>query len=336
LKEGKQMVKWRAVITGFHIFLGLSWAPAMAAQETLPIKPSLVPAFDAALRLPIARPHALAKGPGKGTPLYAATSAGLFVSADGEQWDHLSLPKAAGEEVFAVSVHPVNERVLYMGGPTGVWKSQDGGTTWSTLPRLLPEGAIPRSIAIAPGVPDVIYVGTELHGIFKSDDGGATWHPRSEGLPRGQAGERPTPIRCLAVDPTTPLIAYAGTELHGFYKTTDGGASWAAINQGLGFFPLQWRAGSPSLLIDRFDTRKMMAMLVRPLHSRLVKTFVYQSSDGGEHWFSLEVELPPDDRGIALAEDPSDPQAVALFTTKGLVRITWREIVGIADPGAQP
>jgi len=230
----------------------------------------------------------------------------------------------------------VNERVLYIGGPTGVWKSQDGGTTWSTLPRLLPGGAIPRSIAIAPGVPDAIYVGTELHGIFKSDDGGATWHPRSEGLPRAPAGERPTPIRCLAVDPTTPLIAYAGTELHGFYKTTDGGASWAAINQGLGFFPLQWRAGSPSLLIDRFDTRKMMAMLVRPLHSRLVKTFVYQSSDGGEHWFPLEVELPPDDRGIALAEDPSDPRAVALFTTKGLVRITWREIVGIADPGAQP
>jgi len=332
------MVRRRAAGKGFYVLLALTLvSPALSAEETLPKMGSAAPAFDATFRLPTDRPHGLANGPMKKTPLYAATAAGLFVSADGGgQWQHLLLPKATGDEVFAVAVHPLNESVVYIGGRTGLWKSQDGGATWSPLPGVLPGGAIPRSLAIAAGAPEVSYVGTDLNGIFRSDDGGTTWISRSEGLPRAPAGERPTPIRCLAVDPTTPLIAYAGTELHGFYKTTDGGASWAAINQGLGFFPLQRRASSPSLLIDRFDTRKMVAMLVRALHSRLVKTFVYQSSDGGEHWFSLEVELPPDDRGIALAEDPSDPQAVALFTTKGLVRITWREIVGIADPEAQP
>jgi len=201
---------------------------------------------------------------------------------------------------------------------------------------MLPEGTIPRSIAIAPGVPDVIYVGTDLHGIFRSDDGGATWHPRSEGLPLALAGGRPAPIRSLAVDPANLLTAYAATDLHGLYKTTDGGASWVAINSGLGLLPLQWRAGSPGLLISRSDARELMAMLLRPIHSQLVKTFIYQSSNGGERWLSLEVELSPGEQGLALAEDPSDPQMVVLFTNKGGIRLQRRPIAGTAASGEQP
>lgn len=280
--------------------------------------------------LPFGRPQAVAQARGGTRRFYVATETGLFASDDGgHRWDRLGVSPAGNDDILAVAVDPLNEARLYVGGRGGLWRSEDGGTTWKTLSsHNLVRSAI-RSIAIAPRVPETLYVGTDQEGIFRSPDGGASWIPASRGLPEALAGGRPAPIRSLAVDRTNPLIAYAATELHGLYRTTDGGASWAAINQGLGLLPLQWGAGSPSLLINRADPRQIMAMLVRPVHSRLVKTFVYQSADGGEHWFALEVELPSDAQGIALAEDPSDPQKVVLFTTTGAIQIDWQKITGV-------
>jgi len=281
--------------------------------------------------LPFGRPQAVAQARSGTRRFYVATETGLFASDDGgHRWDRLGVSPAGHADILAVAVDPLNEARLYVGGRRGgLWRSEDGGTTWKTLssPSLV-RSAI-RSIAIAPRVPETLYVGTDQEGIFRSPDGGASWTPASRGLPEALAGGRPTPIRSLAVDQTNPLIAYAATELHGLYRTTDGGASWAAINQGLGLLPLQWRVGSPSLFINRADPRQIMAMLVRPLHSRLVKTFLYQSADGGEHWFALEVELPSDSQGVALAEDPADPQKVVLFTTTGAIQIDWQKITGV-------
>jgi len=280
--------------------------------------------------LPFGRPQAVAQARSGTRRFYVATETGLFASDDGgHRWDRLGVSPAWIADILAVAVDPLNEARLYVGGRGGLRRSEDGGTTWKTLssPSLV-RSAI-RSIAIAPRVPETLYVGTDQEGIFRSPDGGASWIPVSRGLPETLAGGRPAPIRSLAVDQTNPLIAYAATELHGLYRTTDGGASWAAINQGLGLLPLQWRVGSPSLFINRADPRQIMAMLVRPLHSRLVKTFLYQSADGGEHWFALEVELPSDSQGVALAEDPADPQKVVLFTTTGAIQIDWQKITGV-------
>jgi len=280
--------------------------------------------------LPFGRPQAVGQARSGTRRLYMATETGLFASDDaGHHWDRLGVSPAGNADITAVAVDPLNEARLYIGGRGGLRRSEDGGTTWKALSGpSLARSAI-RSIAIAPMVPETLYVGTDQEGIFRSPDGGASWTPASRGLPEALAGGRPTPIRSLAVDRTDPLIAYAATELHGLYRTTDGGASWAAINQGLGLLPLQWGAGSPSLLINRDDPRQIMAMLVRPLHSRSVKTFLYQSADGGDHWFALEVELPSDAQGVALAEDPADPQKVVLFTTTGAIRIDWQSITGV-------
>lgn len=296
--------------------------------ETLP-KPGLV--------LPSGRPQAVAQARSGTRRLYMATETGLFATDNqGRRWDRLGVSPSGNADILALAVDPLNEERLYVGGRGGLWNSPDGGVSWKSLSNPAAARSAIRSIAVAPTVPETIYIGTEREGIFRSPDASDTWIPASRGLPEALAGGRPAPIRSLAVDPTNPSIAYAGTELHGLYKTTNGGASWAAINRGLGLFPLPRRVGSPGLLIDRTDPRQMMAMLVRPLHSRSVKTFVYQSSDGGEHWFALEVELPSGTQGIALAEDPSHPQMVVLLTTKGGIRIQWRPVAGVETTGEQP
>ena len=287
--------------------------------------------------LPSDRPHAVAQARSGTRRLYVATGTGLFASGDGgSRWDSLSAPPAGNADILAMAVDPQNEARLYAGGRGGLWQSKDGGATWKPLFSPRPARSAIRSIAIAPTVPDTLYVGTDQEGVFRSADAGASWTPASRGLPEALAGGRPAPIPSLVVDPKNPLIAYAATELQGIYKTIDGGSSWTGINQGLGLLPLQRRTGSPSLLIHRADHQQLLAMLVRPIHSRLVKTFVYQSSDGGDHWFALEVELPSDARGVALAEDPADPQKVVLFTTTGAIQIHWQKITGVKATRQEP
>ena len=57
------------------------------------------------------------------------------------------------------------------------------------------------SLAIDPGNPNVIYVGT-YNGVFKSTDGGSSWRNVSPG---------PGLVQALAIDPISPNNVYAGT-----------------------------------------------------------------------------------------------------------------------------
>lgn len=285
-------------------------------------------------KLPHGRPRAMAQSASGSKRLYVATETGLFTSDDkGHRWDRLRVAPLTNGDVLALAIHPLHEGHLFVGGRGGLWKSLDGGGSWRPLSTPAGTRSAIRSIAVAPTVPETIYISTDQEGVFRSPDGGRVWSPASQGLPEVLAGGRVAPIRSFTIDPTNASIAYAGTELHGLYKTTDGGRSWVAINQGLGLFPMPWRVGSPSIVINHVDPGQVMAMLLRPLHSRLIKTFVYQSSDGGKHWFALEVEVPPDTQGVTLVEDPADPKHVILLTTTGAIQIQWQPVAGTGNTG---
>ena len=60
-----------------------------------------------------------------------------------------------------------------------VWKTTDGGATWSNLGQALP-AAPARALTLHPDNSDLVYAGTEV-GVFSSEDGGATWSPTNEG-----------------------------------------------------------------------------------------------------------------------------------------------------------
>jgi photosystem II stability/assembly factor-like uncharacterized protein len=97
-----------------------------------------------------------------------------------------------------------------------------------------PPGGVVQAIAIAPSAPSTIYAGTKTAGIFKSTDTGSTWTAVNNGIPprptSADPGEGPvTSILALAVDPASPLTAYAGTLTDGMYKTADGGAHWTRL-----------------------------------------------------------------------------------------------------------
>jgi photosystem II stability/assembly factor-like uncharacterized protein len=120
-----------------------------------------------------------------------------------------------GVTISSLVIDPLTPTTLYAGTPGGMFKSTDGGATWSASALVNTISAL----AIDPLAPSILYVGVS-GGIFKSTDGGVTWN-RTGNLPGG----------VLVFDPLDPTTLYAGAVGNGapgdLYKSTDGGASWS-------------------------------------------------------------------------------------------------------------
>jgi len=104
----------------------------------------------------------------------------------------------------SLATDPVDDGVVYAGtlfGPT--FKSADGATGWTELPI----GDV-RLLAVAPGPPASIWA-AGLGTVTRSTDGGASWaRPVT-------VGHAPNALTALAVDPTSPLTAYAAANAEG-------------------------------------------------------------------------------------------------------------------------
>ena len=131
--------------------------------------------------------------------------------------------------VFSLAIDPQNTSTLYAGGYSGVFKSADGGKSWSAASSGFPLGYV-GSLVIDSHNASTLYAANfdSGEGVFKSTDGGASWHSANSGLP---TSEYYSPA-VLAIDPKNPSTLYAGT-MSGVFKSTDGGANWSAVNSGL-------------------------------------------------------------------------------------------------------
>jgi len=172
---------------------------------------------------------------------------GLYKTVDGGRtW---TLSKFISERAGFVDlvIDPRNPDVLYAaswerirkahflksGGPgSALWKTVDGGTTWTEVKG----GGFPAttkgriSLAIAPSAPDVVYAMVEadsvrgakpqrlLSGLYRSGDAGRTWEWMST------TNNRPFYFSQVRVDPRDPNRIYRMAV--DFASSTDGGRSW--------------------------------------------------------------------------------------------------------------
>ena len=67
--------------------------------------------------------------------------------------------------------------------------------------------------------------------MYKSTDSGASWSPINRGLDEIVAAH--APVNALVLDPDRPNILYLATSGYGVLKSSDGGTTWAAFNDGL-------------------------------------------------------------------------------------------------------
>src|SRR5262249_22110692 len=183
--------------------------------------------------------------------VYAGTvGEGVFKSTDGgESWSlaNSGLPQ---EGVGVLAISGEEPTTVYAGTSPdcdecgdlgdGIFKSTDGGSSWTSANSGLPGGSFVHGrsvspIAIDPQHPATLYIGlwwrsetdnTYRRGLFKSMDGGTVWKQLSPGLPEGSN------FGPLAIDPRDARTIYLGTQT-GVIRSTDGGENWSAVNSAL-------------------------------------------------------------------------------------------------------
>ena len=167
-----------------------------------------------------------------------------------------------GGRVTTVTGVPSQPRTFYMGVASGgLFRTTDGGATWTPIA----DGQIPLgsmgSIAVADSDPNVIYVGTGSdgvrsnvstgRGVYKSADAGVTW--QFAGLrDAGQIGA----VRIHPGNPNTVWVAAYGDAFkrnleRGVFKTEDGGKSWRKVlfvNDGVGAMDVELQPGNPRVV----------------------------------------------------------------------------------------
>ena len=122
----------------------------------------------------------------------------------------------------------------------GIFKSTDGGTTWTQLSTGLPK-ILQANIAIAPSDPRVLYAAiapaTGAIGFYKSTDGGMTWfqpvHGANNERPAAKQDMRPLgrigggDLPTLAIDGKDANVVYTASTV--MWRTMDGGLTWSAV-----------------------------------------------------------------------------------------------------------
>jgi hypothetical protein len=142
-------------------------------------------------------------------------------------------PGNIGGRTRAMVINSINPNTMYAAGVAGgVWKTTNGGASWSPLLDLVSNLAV-NSLAISPHNPEALYAGTgegyfngdglQGAGIFYTTNGGASWlHLASTLTPDFHY------VNDIVISPNNALRIYAATET-GVWRSLDGGASWTNV-----------------------------------------------------------------------------------------------------------
>ncbi|MBI3569275.1 MAG: hypothetical protein HY084_13835 [Gemmatimonadetes bacterium] len=259
-------------------------------------------------------------------------------------WQSMGPAPIAGNNsgrVAAIAVHPTNPQIIYAGGAQGgVWKTTNGGASWTPLGDAQCSLAI-GSITIDPVNPNIVYAGTGEEnfsqdsyygcGILRTTDGGATWTTLGQGtFQTSNGGAR---IAKILIDPatagTTSATLYAATTF-GLYKSVDGGNFWSQVlNKGYSYVTDVVMPGTPG--------NPIFAASAGPFTN--AANGVYESGDGGITWALVGGGLPTTNVGrIAIAvsplnknimwvsvENPSSGNLTGLYRT-GDGGVTWAKV----------
>jgi uncharacterized repeat protein (TIGR01451 family) len=229
--------------------------------------------------------------------VYAGTSdKELFKSTNGGQsWVSASGSGAtslSANVVQALVIDPRTPTNLYVGGSNGAFKTTDGGATWAAVDTglVFPGTATPvdvRTLAIDPtttGTTATLYAGG-FEGAFKTTNGGATWTSLNAGFPLTNGLPTTPEITSIVVDPLNPSTVYAGVEFPGgVFKSSDGGATWTAVSNGLVFPNTTSPLNIRTLAIDVKAPANIYATTFNGVG-------VYKTSNGGLNWGAVNNGL---------------------------------------------
>ncbi len=244
-------------------------------------------------------------------------------------------PAVSGGRVPAVAGTAADPNLYYIGAAGGgVWKTENGGATWTPVFEKQPVSAI-GAVTIDPTNENTVWVGTGESnprndvsygdGVYKSTDGGKTWT---------NVGLRETRhISRIIVDPSNPnhvIVGASGDPFRdsterGVFVTEDGGQTWAKtlyLGPQTGASEVDMDPNHPAVL---YAGMWQFRRVPWNFHSGGPQDGLYKSIDGGKTWAQLTGNgLPAGEMGrIAVAVAPNNSNRVyAVIEAKG--GILWR------------
>lgn len=227
-----------------------------------------------------------------------------------------------------------NPEVLYAGiDPAGLFRSPDGGSSWSPIPGINEHpsreqwepargGFSLHSIHVDRHDPQRVYCAVSAGGAFRSDDGGASWKPINQGVRAENRPERAPRvghnIHRLIAHPALPGRLYRQC-YNGVYRSDDAGEQWTEISAGL---PSDF--GYP-VVSPRSDPDTVHVVPVASNHLRTPpegRLRVYRSRDAGATWEPLWRGLPQEHAYVTVLREAMDcggpnDELLALGTSGG-------------------
>ncbi len=278
----------------------------------------------------------------------AAASGGVWKTVDGGVTFEPVFDGEGSYSIGCIAVDPSNPSVVWVGTGEnnsqrsvsfgdGVYRTTDGGATWKRMG--LEKSEHIGKIVIDPRDSDVVWVAAQGplwndggdRGLYKTTDGGATWKKVLDISPR-------TGVTDVILDPRDPDVVYAAayqrrrhvwTLINGgpesaIHKSTDGGATWRKLTNGL---PEGVDLGRIGLALAPSDPDVLYAIV----EAARGEGGVFRSTDRGETWVKRSDYMSASPQYYnELVVDPRDPGRIYSMDTFMHVSedggATWKEV----------
>jgi photosystem II stability/assembly factor-like uncharacterized protein len=267
----------------------------------------------------------------------APVNGGVWKTDDyGRTWNPI-FDHESTQSIGAIAVAPSDPNIIYVASGeglhrpdlsvgNGIYKSSNAGKTWTHLG--LRDGQQIPALAVDPRDPNRVFAAVlghpygpnEERGLYRSTDGGQNWQ-------RVIAKDENTGASDVEIDPSNPDVIYAsmwearegpwedGNEFNGtnggVFKSTDGGATWNQLTNGLPKDLSQiYVAIAPS------DPRRLYATVGMASG----KLGVYRSDDTGNSWSQITNDPRPSGRigggDLPIPKvDPKNPDLIYVAST---------------------
>lgn len=197
--------------------------------------------------------------------ILAGTNDGMYRSSDnGNSWSEVYQMRSIPIYSMAANESESYALVQITGDQPGLFRSIDKGESWKQIeypPYMF------TSLAM---VGSTVFASTKFLGVWKSSDSGVTWNQISEGV-----GERVGSIKACG----TSVFAFVDNTV---YRLVYNGSVWKEVNKGL-----------PNSEVRTVSAGKYAIYAVCPDSTNLDNK-VYKSTDNGDNWTKLSVQVPPE------------------------------------------
>jgi len=224
----------------------------------------------------------------------------------------LSLGGCTGSDpIVVIELHPTNPDIIYIATNDYIYKTRDGGKTWTNLSKGMSYSRV-IALAIDPAYPATIYAGTKGDAVYKSYDGGQRWTSLRIGLDDATIS---SVVNQFIFDPADDTHLFLATTM-GVFESKNAGERWTKRMEGMK------------------EVLMVMALGMDPTRSSLLYAGtsggVYKSISQGAHWVQVNNGLVPADMVktsralsvISVQVDPFSPETVYAATLAGLFKTT--------------